>query len=128
MIGLDPVFQSYRSVRAAMPGHGSQQAACAVRFTGFSTPPTRTRRQKAFTGKEWAYAQRSREPELAFGLSNLGFLYSSQSCHREAMACVMEAVEIGRTLNVRSDRCKPARPVRKPASRSTGARRTCPAT
>src|SRR3982751_3497684 len=33
MIGLDPVFQSYRSVRAAMPGHGSQQAACAVRFT-----------------------------------------------------------------------------------------------
>ena len=98
---LDPVFDRYRRLRAGLPRGDSADGLYSVRFALlFQAAHKYAEAEALYTEGMVLLRTGSAKPELAFGLSNLGSLYLSQRRHQEAIACIREALEIGRSVPV----------------------------
>ncbi len=102
---LDPIFDRYRQMSARLPSGGTADASYRIRFALLFQGAHRYGEAEILY-KEGIGLLRavSAKPELAFGLSNLASLLSSESRHREAVACIREALAIARSVPVPLDK------------------------
>ena len=102
---LDLVLDRYRRAHNAFDGNDPATALYSLRFAVLFQSSHRYKEAETLFLNGVKYLRTVPiSADLAGGLSDLGALYSGQSRHKEAIACIREALEIGQKLQMDTGR------------------------